>query len=236
MVAKSYQNLEQIGDVYTADGRQYVNVRMKNGSIKKVRWYTDHEYNKMYPGEQIEEKLPGSQRLALGFKNGYIYIVKGDTYEHKDWLVDNGARYMRIWGWYFISTMDLPEAWPDGIQPVKLNWELVGKDEDLVCEDEVKLAVEPLLYDMSISQYQGNVGDRIEREVTITRVIPLENDWGTSKMYIMEDNSGNVYTWTTNARDWEAGSCKRIRGSVKAFQTWRNVRQTQLTRCQEVSL
>ena len=48
-VAKSYQELEIVGDVFVSSGRQYVNVKLKSGKTKTVRWYTDSEYRKMYP-------------------------------------------------------------------------------------------------------------------------------------------------------------------------------------------
>ena len=38
-VAKSYQELEIVGDVFVSSGRQYVNVKLKSGKLKTVRWY-----------------------------------------------------------------------------------------------------------------------------------------------------------------------------------------------------
>ena len=49
MVAKSYQDLETVGDVFISSGKQYVNVKLKSGKIKSVRYYTEAEYYKMYP-------------------------------------------------------------------------------------------------------------------------------------------------------------------------------------------
>ena len=43
MVAKSYQNLQQIGTPYSVNGRMYVKVAAPTGP-KQVRWYTENEY------------------------------------------------------------------------------------------------------------------------------------------------------------------------------------------------
>ena len=48
MVAKSYQNMEIVSDVYMVSGRKYVKVRDNKGAEKQVRWYSDAEYAKMY--------------------------------------------------------------------------------------------------------------------------------------------------------------------------------------------
>ena len=53
LVAKSYQNCEQVTEPYMANGRQYVKVRMPNGTIKQVRAYTEAEYRKYNPEVKI---------------------------------------------------------------------------------------------------------------------------------------------------------------------------------------
>ena len=40
-VAKSYIGLPVEQEPYQANGKMYCRVRMKNGTIKQVRWYTD---------------------------------------------------------------------------------------------------------------------------------------------------------------------------------------------------
>ena len=94
MVAKTYQSLEVVGDVYTAKGRAYVQVRTKNGALKQVRWYTEKEYAKMYPDEVKTASKDGdphfkTQKEVLGFDKGYITIFKGNTYEDKEYFKMN---------------------------------------------------------------------------------------------------------------------------------------------------
>ena len=49
MVAKSFQNMKQLGEPFNEKGKMYVNVKNeKSGTVRKVRWYTESEYAKMY--------------------------------------------------------------------------------------------------------------------------------------------------------------------------------------------
>ena len=46
-VAKTYESLEMQGEPFKENGRMYVNVMTSKG-LKKVRWYSDNEYQRMY--------------------------------------------------------------------------------------------------------------------------------------------------------------------------------------------
>ena len=238
MVAKSYQNLEVVGDVFTTKGRQYVQVRTKTGALKNVRWYTEKEYARMYPDEvkSADEAsvVIKTQKEVLGFENGYITIFKGNTYEDKEYFKLNSARYNRFWGWYFISTEPIPDDIPDDVEAVRLDWELVGNENGtLKTEREVVEAVENLIYEEDVSEYQGEVGDKIEVFVTVEKAIALDGYYGPSTMHIMRDDDGNCYVWTTSAKSWDAGSEHFIAGTIKELKQYKGTKQTVLTRCRE---
>ena len=131
-VAKSYQSLEIVGDVFVSSGRQYVNVKTKSGALKTVRWYSDSEYRKMYHEavavDRSADPYYKPQKEVLGFTKGYITIFKGDTYAEIDWFRASIARYARWWGWYIISTEEVPADLPAGIEAIRLPWESVGQD------------------------------------------------------------------------------------------------------------
>lgn len=238
-VAKSYQNLEIVGDVFVSSGRQYVNVKMKSGALKTVRWYSDAEYRKMYPEavavDRSADPYYKSQKEVLGFTKGYITIFKGDTYAEIDWFRASIARYARWWGWYIISTEEVPADLPAGIEAIRLPWESVGQDSgELKPESLIKEAVEALIYDSSDSEYQGALGERLDLYLTVERTIELDGNYGRSTMHLMRDDCGNLYVWTTASKSWAAGSEHHIRGTVKDHRTYRNEKQTVLTRCTEV--
>lgn len=238
-VAKSYQNLEIAEGPYTVSGRQYVKVHMKNGTLKQVRFYTDAEYAKMYPNDKpAEESVKfGTQHNVLGFQKGYITIFKGDTYTNLDWFKQSIARYCRFWGWYIVSTEEVPKDLPVGIEPIQLKWEEVGKEDGSLKPDFlVEQAVNALIYDAGKSEYQGSLGDRLTLDVTVVRAHSGENGFGHYTIHTFEDTDGNQYVWSTSSKSWQVGEVKHIRGTVKDHKTFRNIKQTVLTRCMEVKM
>ena len=95
MVAKSYQSLEILGEPFVSNGRWYVNVLTKKGIEKTVRWYSEKEYQRMYPDEKVQTDniIHINQKKILGFEKGYITIFKGNTYEEKEYFQMSSARY-----------------------------------------------------------------------------------------------------------------------------------------------
>lgn len=235
MVAKSYEGLPTMGDPFTIKGRQYVTVILKDGRTKDVRWYTEAEYRKLYgliKSQEVFRQIK-SQRDILGFAKGYITIYKGATFKDKDFFSDSpNCRYHKIWKWYTPSTEHLPFALPEHITPVKLPWEMVGGTDGKLYDDEtVAAAVTPLLYEADDSEFQGKEGERIETQLTVTRVIALDSNFGTANMHIMRDAAHNCFVWITTAKTLEPGAIYNIKGTIKAHKFYQNTKQTILTRC-----
>ena len=235
MVAKSYQGLEIISDVFTSSGRQYVNVKLKSGATKTVRWYSEYEYNKLYPGNApVVNTTKKTQKEIFGFDEGYITIFKGNTYAEIDWFRESVAKYNRLFGWYISSGLEMPEV-PCSLEPIQLAWDLVGNEDGSLKEDHIiKQVIEALVYEESTSEFVGTIGQRLELVVKVERAIELNNNYGYSTMHLMRDEDGNLFVWTTASKHWEVGSVKTIRGTVKDHRTYKNEKQTVLTRCQEV--
>lgn len=240
MVAKTFQTMTQLGQPYSVGGKMYVRVRNeKTGTERQVRWYSDAEYAKLYPEDAANKaKGPfGSQHDILGFAKGYITIFKGDTYPHKEWFSNNNARYCVFWGWYIVSTEDVPSDIPEGITPVQLSWDLVGTpDGELLPADSLKKVIDKILYtDVdSPSTHQGAVGDRLILNIEVISTYEINGAYGVSTMHTMRDEEGNIYLWTTASKNWTPGTKKRIRGTVKKHGEYKGVKQTVLTRCMEV--
>lgn len=237
-VAKSYQGLEIVKEPYTVNGRMYVQVKMANGNLKQVRWYSDREYAKYYgePVDHSNDPFYKTQREVLGFVDGFITIFKGDTYSYKEWFKENGARYTKLWGWSFASNMEIPEL-PSGITAIRLDWSAVGADEEnLKPDDAVIAAVEALTLDPSNSQFQGEIGQRLEIEITVKKAFLINGMYGASMCYTMVDANENEYVWITTSTKTQLkeGEKCTIRGTVKAHKTYKNVNQTTLTRCMKV--
>ena len=237
-VAKSYAGLEILCEPYTLDkGRQYVKVRTKSGASKQVRFYTDKEYAKMYPAETRSTE-PATEIIrplkeVLGFKEGYITIFKGDTYNYLEWFRRSTARFARYWGWYFVSDEPMPAEYPYELEPVRLKWEDVSTPDGnaLLPEDQVKAIVDSIIYDPGDGEFVGEVGERLEIYAYLKRVIELENGFGVSWMHIWEDDLGNEYTWTTSSKRLEDDKEYHFKGTVKKHTIYRNRKQNVLTRC-----
>ena len=219
--APSFANLERLSEPFEENGKEYILVKTKSGTTRKVRWYEE-------PMKKIR-----STKEVLGFSKGYITIFKGDTYPVLEWFQQSVARYHNFWGWYIVSEDEVPEIIPAGVTPIQLKWEDVAfADEDqLRPESQIKEHIDSLMYDPSPSKWQGEVGDRLEKVLTVTKVIPIEGYYGNSTMHIFSDPEENVYVWTTAAKTLEVGKTYIIRGTIKQLSTYKNQKQTILTRC-----
>lgn len=234
MVAKSFQNMKQLGEPFCEKGKMYVKVQNeKSGAVRKVRWYTEAEYAKMY-GEKVETpvKVFNTQKQVLGFENGYVTIFKGDTYANLEWFQKSIARYCKWWGWYIISTAEIPSDLPCGIEPIRLNWELVGEESGALKSDNlIKPIIDALLYDKTNSKYVGKVGERLDLTLTVVAVHRSTSRYGETSIHYMEDSSGNQFLWNTTSKTLEIDNKYHIRGTVKDHKIIRNVETTVLTRC-----
>ena len=238
MVAKSYQNMEIVHEPFQKNGRMYVEVKTSKGTIKQVRWYTEVEYAKMYPEDKTDKtKDPyyKPQKYVLGFDKGYITIFRGVKEEHEEWFKQSICRFARWWGWYVISTQEVPKDLPEGVEPVRLDWEPMDNGNEWLKEEkEVVKYVQSVLFKKTNSKVQGNVGDRIERTVRVIDRIEQETKWGTSIIHIMKDEKDNLYSWKTSTKNWQKNYITKIRGTVKGHMTYKNSECTELTRCTEI--
>lgn len=237
-VAKSYACLNKIGEPYNKNGKMYILVETKSGSQKEVRWYSDKEYARMYPGEVVEinpiTKI--SQRKVLGFGDaGYITIFKGNSYPYKEWLKENGATYTRLWGWSIASDKPVPEL-PEELVAVRLNWsDVCADDKNLKNEDAIKAFVETIIYEPGVSEYQGEIGERLDLYLTVDKVIVSDNYFGVNYFHIFSDEIGNIYSWSTSAKQLEEEKEYHIVGTVKEHKVYKGNQQTILTRCKIIN-
>ena len=205
-VAKSYQNIKIASEPYKVNGRMYVTLE----TGRRVRWYTDAEYKKLYGDKPAA--APKTQKEALGFQNGFITIFKGDTFSSIEWFRASVCKYNKIFGWYVPSTEEVPSDIPLGLEPIRIDWECVAADNgiDLKSETQAKEYAQQFLFDVSTSEFLGTVKEKLEVTVTI---------------------KSNVLVWTTSARTLIEGDTYKIKGTVKAHNVYKNTNQTVLTRC-----
>ena len=168
----------------------------------------------------------------LGFDNGYITIFKGDQSLYEDWFKSSNARYSTMFQWYIVSTEEVPEDLPNGLEPVRLDATeiFVGETQDLLPEATRKYNIEKLLYGDNTSDYFGEVNTRYDLVLRCTFVKSTDGVYGSQNFHVFEDKDGNIFTWNTNARLLEVGKIYSCRGTVKAHEIYKTRRQTVLSR------
>lgn len=87
------------------------------------------------------------------------------------------------------------------------------------------------------SDFVGNVGDRLTVDVESVKIVTSwESSFDgyhttTTYVYKIVGKDGNIYTWKTSKIMNEDFPPKSIKGTVKEHKTFRDVKQTELTRC-----
>lgn len=171
--------------------------------------------------------------LNLGFgkeDNEYvIYKALGNTFDIKDELKSDGYKFRPEIGWF----KSLPTS-TKVLHQRMTSTELLQENPTFITWkslDEIK----PLLKTLeSKSEWQGNQGDKIDKIVKVKFQFESTyhpTSWVTNYLntYIMEDEQGNVYKWTTEKVLPEN---VRIRGTIKDLTEYKGTKQTVLTRCQ----
>jgi hypothetical protein len=80
----------------------------------------------------------------------------------------------------------------------------------------------------------GAVGDRIEIDVkSFECVTSWETQFGYTRIYKIVDVEGNVFTWKTS-NFVEGEKVNKIKGTVKDHNEFREIKQTEITRCKVV--
>lgn len=82
---------------------------------------------------------------------------------------------------------------------------------------------------IEVSKYVGNVGDKIEVEIVVTKIMSFEGRFGVTYFIQMKDDEGNTYNWYTGSKHkMEENKRYSIKGKVKAHTLYRGAEQTTL--------
>lgn len=127
------------------------------------------------------------------------------------------------------------DAWAAEQERIRKEAEAKAEAERLAEEARIKAQ-------KAISQYVGEIGQRITAKVTYTFGTWWETKFGIQYLYSFKDADGNVLTWKTssvpmvlNAEGKDVvineGDQVMITGTVKEHSEYREEKQTVLTRC-----
>ena len=235
-VAKTYANMEVQGEPFKENGRMYINVVSSKG-IKKVRWYTEAEYKRMYPDVIVESDIMDFNAYhAFGFDPvGYITLYKGANVE--EWAENDrhNIYYNYTFLYYTPGRLELPIL-SDGIEPVQLKWEdVMAHDDRMKPHEEVKKYVNSLLLldGSGKSQYQGAKDEWLQKTVTIKEKKSKDSHFGTKHTYTMEDSENNLYIWETGSKDYPIAQTVSLKMKVKEHKEVNNNKITVVWYCKE---
>lgn len=185
--------------------------------------------------KQVAEKLESENKKTfrkLGLnEEGVAYVVLGDTYEIRNELKAEGAKFNYFLGWHFAEE-------PEGRPFVKVSIEQIAEKNslgfwvegyvaDIVDELKAEASKNP---DEIPSEYIGEEGDKIEIELVLDKVRGFNSNYGYTYIYIFKAGN-NVVIWKTQkGLDLEAGGKVKVKATIKEHSEYDGVKQTYITR------
>lgn len=86
------------------------------------------------------------------------------------------------------------------------------------------------------SDFFGNIGDRMDFNLTFVREARFETEWGITSVYTFVDENGNVFVWKTqNTEEFKPETVYTLKGTIKGHNEYKGVKQTVITRCKVVA-
>jgi hypothetical protein len=86
------------------------------------------------------------------------------------------------------------------------------------------------------SAWQGTIGKRETfKNLTVTAIHHSENQWGVTKIHKLTDASGNRFTWFASEAPLTIGTTYTVKGTVKAHNEWKEIKETVLSRVAVIS-
>lgn len=238
-VAKTYAKMEISGEPFIENKRMYVNVVSPKG-LKKVRWYNEAEYRRMYPdAEPTDIMMSFNAHLVFGFGDkNYIILYRGNEKDVENWAHASWppkAWHNLTFGYYTPSKLDTG-VYPENVQPIKLTWDEVKQDDiHMKPHDVVKKYVDSLLIldDGRESKYQGAENEWLQKKVKVTEKSSKESRYGTKHTYTLEDSEGNLYVWETGAKDYQVDASVSLKMKVKEHKEIKDKQITVVWYCKE---
>lgn len=182
--------------------------------------------------------------------DGKTWVVMGNTYEIKDQLKAVGCKWNQEFGWHFdhevtdfdtvmVSIEDSIPFWDDSTEYIgqySNDGTLYFIASEFI-QDYVKSLREKYVADHAPkTEYFGNIGDKLELNLTLIHTGGYETMYGYTYVYTFVDSEGHQFIWKTGCYlDESEGSTLTVRGTIKAHSEYRGARQTELTRCRVVS-
>lgn len=226
------------------------------------RVYTEDERLKMDAAAERrkEKKLEEAKAQAEGkikawkekynISDGHIFIVAGcNTYDIKDLLKEQGAKFYSGLGWFFGTTTAPVEKdinYPEGAFLFHVDFDSILYFNDLgggpyykegalaEMKKDILDCIKANNKEKSTSQHFGEVGERIRKvKATYVGAKYIDGEWGGSFLYTFRlgDNIATWFSQSVISEDIHEGDEIILSGTVKAHTEYNGILQTQLNRC-----
>lgn len=172
-----------------------------------------------------------------GFSSdGKAWLVLGNTFDIKDDLKADGAKYNNTLGWHYDREQDrypTLEISIDDVAEKNYAWRYDWTRDAYLYIQQLREDNIP----KTPSEYIGEVGDTLEREVTSVSVRWYETHFTyrgeTHWVYTFRDSDENTIVWITTAckEEIEEGKTFKIKGAIKEHREYKGDKQTILKRC-----
>lgn len=225
--------------------------------IKKIRAYTENEYNALQRSKERakkireeaaaareEEAMKNAEKykhevaLKLGFgEDEKIYVVYGeDTFRIKDQLKEMGARFDPTFKWFFSKETELPEGYELCAFSFDELYEYNIKSRFATLKDNAREIViqklKQLQPQIASEFYPGKEKERIRNiKAKVKSIFSFEGIYGYTMVYTFISKN-YVFVWmTAKGLDINIGDNVDLTGTIKKFEEYNGTNNTYLTRC-----
>lgn len=173
---------------------------------------------------------------------GKTFLFLGNTYEMKEDIKALGGTYNGVLGWHIDHEVEGYQFLQVSVEEVTVKDMFKGYSLEPVA-DEIKARCKAeynKLNAVKDSEWVGEVGDRIDMELTLSWISQWEQNkysgYGTEfvSLYTFKDDKGNELIWKTTSC-FELAKSKgikfQVRGTIKEHSDYKGTKQTVLTRC-----
>lgn len=199
---------------------------------------------------KLQAELPQKQQTWLeknGFNSdGKTYLFLGNTYEMKEDIKAVGGKFDYSLGWHIAEKVNGYQFLEISVEEVADfsmfdGWVLdPSKCVDL--KSRCRKAYQELNPTTEHSEYVGEIGDKIEIEVTYVHTSSWENGYGgywnegVTNLHTFKDANGNVFIWKTGKYiEADYGTKLKLTGTIKDHSEYKDTKQTVLTRCKAIA-
>lgn len=198
--------------------------------LEKKRIRDEKKFLKQAAERLESENKKTFSRLGLN-EEGIAYVVLGDTYEIRNELKTEGAKFNYFLGWHFAEEPKDRPFVKVSIEQIaeknSLGFWVTGYVADIVDELKAEASKNP---DEVPSEYIGNEGDKIEIELVLDKVRGFNSVYGYTHIYCFKAGNDVVVWKTQKGLDLEEGGKVTVKATIKEHSEYDGVKQTVITR------